>query len=64
VGCRQLVDEYGLAPDRCFTTLERHMKCGVGKCGHCVVVDRYVCVDGPVWRYDELVALDRIEPPW
>ena len=61
---RQLVEEFGLAPDRCLTTLERHMKCGVGKCGHCVVVDRYVCVDGPVWRYDELLALDRIEPPW
>jgi len=63
-GCDQLTEVLGVAPDRCITTLERHMKCGIGKCGHCVVVDRYVCVDGPVFRYDELLALERIEPPW
>ncbi|MHB1312989.1 MAG: iron-sulfur cluster-binding protein, partial [Gemmatimonadaceae bacterium] len=63
-GCDQLTEVLGVAPDRCVTTLERHMKCGIGKCGHCVVVDRYVCVDGPVFRYDELLALERIEPPW
>ncbi len=64
VACEQLTRTYGLPPSRCFATLERHMKCGVGKCGHCVVVDRYVCVDGPVFAYDELLALARIEPPW
>ncbi len=64
VACEDLVRNYGYAPDRLTATLERHMKCGVGKCGHCVVVDRYVCMDGPVFRYDELLALDRIEPPW
>jgi NAD(P)H-flavin reductase len=64
VGCKQLTERFRVARDRCITTLERHMKCGVGKCGHCVVVDRYVCVDGPVFRYDELLALERIEPPW
>ena len=25
------------------------MKCGVGKCGHCQINDKYVCVDGPVF---------------
>lgn len=64
VGCKQLTEQMGIPRDRCVTTLERHMKCGIGKCGHCVVVDRYVCVDGPVFRYDELLALERIEPPW
>jgi sulfhydrogenase subunit gamma (sulfur reductase) len=64
LGCKQLTERLGLARDRCVTTLERHMKCGIGKCGHCVIVDRYVCVDGPVFRYDELLALERIEPPW
>ena len=64
VACAELVQRIGFAPGRLIATLERHMKCGVGKCGHCVVVDRYVCVDGPVFRYDELLALDRIEPPW
>jgi len=64
VACGELAGRHGFAPARLVATLERHMKCGVGKCGHCVVVDRYVCVDGPVFRYDELLALDRVEPPW
>lgn len=36
-------------------SLERYMKCGVGKCGHCYIKDRYVCTDGPVFLYSELV---------
>jgi len=64
IGGRDLIKRFGVGAHRCVTTLERHMKCGVGKCGHCVVVDRYVCVDGPVFHYDELTALERIEPPW
>jgi len=35
-------------------SLERHMKCGVGKCGHCQIEDVYCCQDGPVFTYDEL----------
>jgi NAD(P)H-flavin reductase len=62
--CRQLTGTMGFAPQRCVATLERHMKCGIGKCGHCIVGDRYMCVDGPVFRYDELQALARVEPPW
>jgi len=37
-----------------FVNLERKMKCGVGKCGHCQINNFYVCVDGPVFRYSEL----------
>jgi NAD(P)H-flavin reductase len=62
--CDELVRSLGLRPDRLIATLERHMKCGIGKCGHCVVVDRYVCMDGPVFGYDELLEMNRIEPPW
>ena len=32
-------------------TLERHMKCGIGKCGHCAIEDIYTCMDGPVFTY-------------
>lgn len=63
-GAQDLVRRIGVPAHRCISTLERHMKCGVGKCGHCVVVDRFVCVDGPVFRYDELLALEHVEPPW
>jgi sulfhydrogenase subunit gamma (sulfur reductase) len=64
IACGQLAVTYGYPESHLVTTLERHMKCGVGKCGHCVVVDRYVCMDGPVFRYDELQAMNLIEPPW
>jgi NAD(P)H-flavin reductase len=64
IACGQLQRTLALRPERMIVTLERHMKCGIGKCGHCVVVDRYVCVDGPVFRYHELLEMNRIEPPW
>ena len=31
--------------------LERRMKCGIGKCGHCALDQLYTCVDGPVFSY-------------
>ncbi|MHB1346350.1 MAG: FAD/NAD(P)-binding protein [Candidatus Humimicrobiaceae bacterium] len=37
-----------------YTTLERRMKCGVGKCGRCNIGDKFVCVDGPVFSVKEL----------
>jgi sulfhydrogenase subunit gamma (sulfur reductase) len=40
-----------------FCSLERRMKCGVGKCGHCQANNVYVCIEGPVFRYGELKAL-------
>lgn len=39
------------------STLERYMKCGVGKCGHCCIGAAYVCVDGPVFDYDQILRL-------
>ena len=51
----------GLAEDRIVSTLERYMKCGVGKCGHCAIGPKYVCVDGPVFTYRQLRDLP--EPP-
>ena len=35
-------------------SLERYMKCGVGKCGHCYIKDKYVCTDGPIFSYKQL----------
>jgi len=37
-----------------YTTLERHMRCGVGKCNHCLIGDKYVCIDGPVFSYRQM----------
>lgn len=40
-----------------YTSLETHMRCGIGKCGHCKVGNKYMCVDGPVFNYDEMLEL-------
>ncbi len=49
--------ELGFDEDSIFTTLENRMKCGVGKCGHCAVGPYYVCKDGPVLSYKQLMTL-------
>ncbi|MBI4537534.1 MAG: FAD/NAD(P)-binding protein [candidate division NC10 bacterium] len=40
-----------------ISTLERYMKCGVGKCGHCCIGLAYVCTDGPVFTYEQIKRL-------
>ena len=40
-----------------WTSFERHMKCGVGKCGHCRIRDKYVCLDGAGFNYVETKSL-------
>ena len=41
-------------------TLERRMKCGVGKCGHCVVKHIYTCIDGPVFSYWDVLNMKEL----
>jgi anaerobic sulfite reductase subunit B len=43
----------GFKETQLWLSFERHMSCGVGKCGHCKIDDVYVCLDGPVFRYDK-----------
>ncbi len=47
----------GFAEENIISTLERYMKCGVGKCGHCAVGHKYICTDGPVFTYKEIKNL-------
>ena len=49
--------ELGFDKTRIYTTMELRMKCGIGKCGRCNIGSKYVCMDGPVFRFDELDAL-------
>jgi NAD(P)H-flavin reductase len=46
--------DLGVHPSRTWLTLERHMECGVGLCGHCQLGGRFVCKDGPVFSVAEL----------
>ncbi|MCE9529612.1 MAG: FAD/NAD(P)-binding protein [Planctomycetes bacterium] len=40
--------------DRIYLTLERNMQCAVGFCGHCQLGPEFICMDGPVFRYDKV----------
>ncbi len=51
----------GMPDDRIITTLEAHMKCGVGKCGHCYCGGKLICTDGPVFSLEE-IKQHRIKP--
>lgn len=51
------VSAMGLADTKIITTMERHMKCGVGVCGHCHMEGKMICTDGPVFSKHELAAL-------
>jgi NAD(P)H-flavin reductase len=50
----EVLGDLGVDPDRIWVTLERHMDCGVGLCGHCQLGPRFVCKDGPVFSLAEL----------
>lgn len=47
----------GLPSDRIVLSLERQMRCGVGKCGHCSIEHLYCCQDGPVFWLNEIEHL-------
>jgi NAD(P)H-flavin reductase len=44
----------GFEDRQMVSTLERYMKCGVGKCGHCCIGHQYVCTDGPVYNFEQI----------
>lgn len=46
----------GIASDQIFVSLERKMKCGLGKCGHCQINELNTCIDGPVFCYTDIEA--------
>ncbi len=44
----------GIPAERIFVSLERHMECGIGLCGHCQMGPFFICKDGPVFSLTEL----------
>lgn len=49
--CNRLVSN-GFSQESIYISLQRRMKCGMGKCGHCQLGSTLVCKDGPIFRYD------------
>jgi len=54
-----VIEELGFPPDKVYTSLERRMKCGFGKCGRCNIGPYYVCKDGPVFSMEQLKNLPK-----
>ncbi|MDP3731831.1 MAG: FAD/NAD(P)-binding protein [Candidatus Omnitrophota bacterium] len=49
--------KFGFKEQNIYASLERYMKCGIGKCGHCYVKGKYVCLDGPNFSYSQMKKL-------
>jgi len=52
--------DLGFSKDRIIMSLERRMKCGVGKCGHCTVGYKYTCLDGPIFTYWDVINMPEV----
>jgi sulfite reductase subunit B len=48
----------GIPEGNIWLSLERRMKCGVGKCGHCQIHHIYTCQEGPSFSYAEIKHLE------
>jgi NAD(P)H-flavin reductase len=48
------LETIGFRENQIYLSLERRMKCGIGKCGHCQVGLKFVCKDGPVFSYGDI----------
>lgn len=47
----------GFTSGQIFVSLERRIKCGIGICGHCQLGTKFVCKEGPVFRYADVKGL-------
>ena len=49
--------ELGFPKNHILMSLERRMKCGIGKCGHCGIGYKYTCLQGPIFTYWDAINL-------
>jgi NAD(P)H-flavin reductase len=52
-GTKKLL-EMGYKENDIYLSMEKNMSCGLGKCGHCMMGEYFVCKDGPVFTYEEI----------
>jgi len=50
----QILKDKGFHDDQIFISAERLMYCAIGKCCHCMIRGKFTCMDGPVFRYDQV----------
>jgi anaerobic sulfite reductase subunit B len=47
----------GADEHKLWMSFERKMSCAIGKCGHCKINETYVCLEGPIFRYEDSKSL-------
>ncbi|WP_459816275.1 FAD/NAD(P)-binding protein [Geotalea toluenoxydans] len=52
------LESLGFRDECILLSLERRMKCGLGRCAHCAVGQSLCCIDGPVFRYSEIKDIE------
>lgn len=56
----QELKKIGVKDEDIYMSLERRMHCGVGVCQHCAIGSKYVCKDGPVFRWSEIKNIEGV----
>jgi NAD(P)H-flavin reductase len=54
---KAVVDRFTLAGfkgEQMLLSFERRMQCGMGMCGHCMMGEKRVCLDGPVISFQDV----------
>ncbi len=59
----QRLQQSGFKARDIYMSLERYMKCGIGKCGHCNIGGKLVCIDGPIFSFSQIQELPEKERP-
>ncbi|MFN9721520.1 MAG: FAD/NAD(P)-binding protein [Planctomycetota bacterium] len=57
----QLALKRGVRSDSIYVSLERNMNCAIGLCGHCQFGPEFLCKDGPVFSYERVASLLKVE---
>ncbi|MFG0294657.1 MAG: FAD/NAD(P)-binding protein [Maioricimonas sp. JB045] len=53
--------QHGIPAASMSVSLERHMNCAIGLCGHCQLGPEFLCKDGPVFRYDRVAPILKVD---
>jgi NAD(P)H-flavin reductase len=51
----EILNKKGMKNEDMIVSLERNMRCGIGKCGHCSINGKFVCTNGPNFRWSEII---------
>ncbi len=57
----QMAISRGLNPKSLYVSLERNMNCAIGLCGHCQFGPQFLCKDGPIFRYDRVASILKVD---